>query len=133
MNVQNSIHARVFRHSLMALACAAAAAPAFAQTAATPAAAASAPDTETPQRVEVTGSRIKQIDAETASPVQVISREDIKKAGATSVREMLDSLTVTRNAATPPPSTTSTGPARSRRAHRRQPCATWARRAPSCC
>jgi len=95
MKVQNSIRGRLFRHSLMALACAAAAAPTFAQTAATPAPAASAPDAGTPQRVEVTGSRIKQIDAEGASPVQVINRDDIKKTGATSVREMLDSLTVT--------------------------------------
>jgi len=73
----------------MAMACAAAA-PVLAQTAA-PAAAASAPDQL--QRVEVTGSRIKQIDVEGASPVQVINREDIRKSGVTSVQEMLNRMT----------------------------------------
>jgi len=47
------------------------------------------------QRVEITGSRIKQIDAEGASPVEVINRDEIRKTGATSVRELLDTLTVT--------------------------------------
>lgn len=40
-------------------------------------------------RVEVTGSRIKRIDAETASALQVISRADIERSGATSVTEVL--------------------------------------------
>jgi iron complex outermembrane receptor protein len=92
MNAQNSTRARVFRRSLLAVACAAAATPVFAQSAAAPASAASAADL---QRVEITGSRIKQIDAEGASPVQVIRREDIKKTGATSVAEMLNQLTIT--------------------------------------
>ena len=86
MNTQNSTRARVFRRSLMAVACAAAAAPAFAQDAAGSAA------TDPLQRVEVTGSRVKQIDAEGASPVQVIRREDITRTGATTVKEALDSL-----------------------------------------
>ncbi len=93
MNAHHLPRPRVFRRSLMALACVAAASPAWAQSAAAPAAAASSADV--PQRVEVTGSRIKQIDVEGASPVQVINREDIKKTGATSVREMLDTLTAT--------------------------------------
>jgi hypothetical protein len=37
------------------------------------------------QRVEITGSTIRRADAETASPVQVIVAEDLKKSGATSV------------------------------------------------
>lgn len=44
------------------------------------------------QRVEITGSNIKRIDVETSSPVQIISREDIKRTGATSVRELIDAL-----------------------------------------
>jgi iron complex outermembrane recepter protein len=44
------------------------------------------------QRVEITGSNIKRIDVETSSPVQVINREDIRRTGATSVRELLDAL-----------------------------------------
>lgn len=45
------------------------------------------------QRVEVTGSRIKRTDAETASPVQVMTREDIERTGKQSVQEVLRSLT----------------------------------------
>jgi iron complex outermembrane receptor protein len=49
------------------------------------------------QRVEVTGSNIKRLASETASPVQVITRNEIRQTGATTVREVLDTLT----AATP--------------------------------
>ncbi|EHR72324.1 outer membrane receptor for ferrienterochelin and colicin [Burkholderiales bacterium JOSHI_001] len=45
------------------------------------------------QRVEVTGSNIKRIDLETSSPVQVISREEVRRSGAASVKELLDQLT----------------------------------------
>ena len=45
-------------------------------------------------RVEVTGSNIKRTDAETASPVQVVSREDIERSGKASVAELLQSLAV---------------------------------------
>lgn len=86
-----NLRARLFRRSLMAMACATAVAPVLAQTASPAAAAASAPDPL--QRVEVTGSRIKQIDVEGASPVQVINREDIRKSGVTSVQEMLNRMT----------------------------------------
>src|SRR5439155_23393696 len=33
------------------------------------------------ERVEITGSALKRIDAETALPVQIISREEIEKTG----------------------------------------------------
>ena len=46
------------------------------------------------QRVEVTGSRIKRTDTETASPVQVLTREDIERTGKTSIEEVLRGLTV---------------------------------------
>jgi len=45
------------------------------------------------QRVEVTGSSIKRATAETASPIQVISREDIAKSGKATVAEYLQTLT----------------------------------------
>ena len=98
MNAHNSTRARLFRRSLMAMACAAAAAPTFAQTAAAPAAAASAAP-EQIQRVEVTGSRIKQIDLEGASPIQVINREDIRKTGVTSVQQLINNMTSTSSGA----------------------------------
>jgi iron complex outermembrane receptor protein len=45
------------------------------------------------QRVEVTGSSIKRATAETASPIQVISREDLAKSGKGTVAEYLQTLT----------------------------------------
>lgn len=41
------------------------------------------------ERVEITGSSIKRIEGETAAPVQVITRRDIERTGATSVEELL--------------------------------------------
>lgn len=45
------------------------------------------------QRVEVTGSNIKRMDTETASPVTVLRRDEIKATGANTVRQILDTLT----------------------------------------
>jgi iron complex outermembrane receptor protein len=45
------------------------------------------------QRVEVTGSNIKRTDTETASPVQVLTREDIEKTGKQSIQEVLRGIT----------------------------------------
>jgi iron complex outermembrane recepter protein len=45
------------------------------------------------ERIEVTGSSIKRIDAETALPVTVIKKEDIQKSGASNVAELVDRLT----------------------------------------
>lgn len=45
------------------------------------------------QRVEITGSSIKRATAETASPVQVITSEDLLKSGKGTVSEYLQTLT----------------------------------------
>ena len=45
------------------------------------------------QRVEITGSSIKRATAETASPIQVISRDDLMKSGKGTVSEYLQTLT----------------------------------------
>ncbi|MDQ1816131.1 TonB-dependent receptor [Massilia sp. CCM 9210] len=45
------------------------------------------------QRVEVTGSSIKRASAETASPVQVITAQDMAKSGKGTVAEYLQTLT----------------------------------------
>lgn len=50
-------------------------------------------------RIEVTGSRIRQVDLETAQPVLTISREDIEAQGLTSVADILQNMTA---AGTPP-------------------------------
>jgi iron complex outermembrane receptor protein len=44
------------------------------------------------QRVEITGSSIKRLDAETALPVQVLRREDIDKSGVTTAAELLKNI-----------------------------------------
>jgi len=72
------------RRTVLALACASFATVAWSQEDTTNQPAA--------QKIEVTGSRIKRIDAEGASPVQVLKREDIQRTGATTVREMLETL-----------------------------------------
>ncbi len=53
-----------------------------------------APPVQQLQRVEVTGSNLRRTDAETASPVQVISRQDIEKSGKATVADYLQTLTV---------------------------------------
>ncbi len=45
------------------------------------------------QRVIVTGSNIRRTDSETPSPVQVITDEDLKKSGYTSVQQVLQTIT----------------------------------------
>jgi len=47
---------------------------------------------QTLERVEITGSSVRRIDAETALPVQVLKREDIQRSGATSVVDLLQKL-----------------------------------------
>jgi iron complex outermembrane recepter protein len=44
------------------------------------------------ERVEVTGSSIKRIAAEGALPVQVLTRDDVQKTGATSVEQLLQTI-----------------------------------------
>jgi len=52
-----------------------------------------APPTQTLERVTVTGSNIKRTDTETASPVQIMTRQDIEKTGKQSIQEVLRSVT----------------------------------------
>ncbi len=44
------------------------------------------------QRVVVTGSNIKRVDTETSSPVQLVTREEIERSGASTVKDVLDNL-----------------------------------------
>ncbi len=44
------------------------------------------------QRVEITGSAIKRVDAEGALPVTVITREEIARSGATNTEELMNSV-----------------------------------------
>jgi iron complex outermembrane receptor protein len=44
------------------------------------------------QRVEVTGSRIRQVDLETAQPLQVMTQEQIQKTGLVTVGDIINNL-----------------------------------------
>lgn len=44
------------------------------------------------QRVEVTGSRIKRLDAESVAPITVLTRQDIEQSGRVTVAELLRGL-----------------------------------------
>ncbi len=52
---------------------------------------------QTAQRVEITGSAIKRIDAELALPVQIITRADIDKAGVTTAAELMATISASAN------------------------------------
>ena len=60
--------------------------------AAAPVAAQTAPPGQSLERVEITGSSIKRIDAETALPVQVITREQIQRSGAVNVEQLMQTV-----------------------------------------
>ncbi len=49
--------------------------------------------TQTTERIEITGSRIKQVDLESASPVTVINAEQIAFSGISSVEELIQEMT----------------------------------------
>ncbi|MGZ5270943.1 MAG: TonB-dependent receptor, partial [Ramlibacter sp.] len=53
------------------------------------------------QRVEVTGSNIKRSDSETASPVQVITRDQIERTGKTTLADVLMELPFNNNGSIP--------------------------------
>jgi len=94
---QNEVVRRAVRLALMAGVTAATAtaisAPAAAQEAAT---------AEEVDTVVVTGSRIRRVDAETASPILTVTAEDIAKTGLTTLGDVLQRLPVVSGAATNP-------------------------------
>jgi iron complex outermembrane receptor protein len=51
-----------------------------------------AQETAAPQRVVVTGSLISRTDTETATPVQVVTAQDIQRSGKTSIADLLSDL-----------------------------------------
>ncbi|PKG56409.1 TonB-dependent siderophore receptor [Shewanella sp. GutDb-MelDb] len=52
------------------------------------------------ERIQVTGSRIQRSDMETATPVTVLSADDMAKQGFTNIQEALESLTSATSAMT---------------------------------
>ncbi|MDQ3233739.1 MAG: TonB-dependent receptor plug domain-containing protein, partial [Pseudobdellovibrionaceae bacterium] len=67
----------------------------FAQGETTPATQPNAKADKKGEKIQVTGSRIKRIDVEGASPVSVIDRQAIDNSGVTSVRELLSNFSGT--------------------------------------
>jgi iron complex outermembrane recepter protein len=53
------------------------------------------------QRVEITGSSIRRVQTETASPVQTLTREEIDRSGKSSVAELLQTLSVDNQGSVP--------------------------------
>ena len=47
---------------------------------------------QTLERVEITGSSIKRIEGESSAPIQVMKRQDIERTGATSVEQLMRSV-----------------------------------------
>ncbi len=50
------------------------------------------------EKIEVTGSNIKRVDAEGPAPVQIITRQDIERSGQTTVGEVLRNLPINSSA-----------------------------------
>jgi outer membrane receptor protein involved in Fe transport len=73
---------------------------AFAQDATAPAPATDADQAKTLDRIEVTGSRIRRVDAENASPVVTIDREAIEKTGKLTIGDLVQELPNIAGAAT---------------------------------
>src|SRR5690242_4528508 len=66
-------------------------------TAQNPPAAQGQPDAKQAQQLQtvtVTGSRIRSVDVETQQPVFVLSQEDIRKTGLTTVGDIVQRMTV---------------------------------------
>lgn len=56
-----------------------------------------APESQTVERIEITGSSIKRIDAETALPVQVITRQDIDRSGVQNTEDLMKLITAAQS------------------------------------
>ncbi|HET7794160.1 MAG TPA: hypothetical protein VFL64_12325, partial [Rhizobacter sp.] len=44
------------------------------------------------ERVEITGSSIRRVDAETALPVQIINKEEIARSGVQSTEQLMQTI-----------------------------------------
>lgn len=53
---------------------------------------AQAQQTQKLERVEITGTSIKRIEGESSAPIQIIKREDIERTGATTVEQLMRSV-----------------------------------------
>ncbi len=56
---------------------------------------------QTLEKVEITGSNIRRVQSETASPITTVDREEIQRSGKTSVAELLQTLSVDNQGSVP--------------------------------
>ena len=77
---------------------------------------------EEPEEVIVTGSRIRRVDAETASPVQMVGRDEIARTGQQNISEVLRSVISADNQGSIPTAFSGVLP----RVRRRCRCVAWA-------
>lgn len=56
---------------------------------------------QTLERVEITGSNIKRVDAETSSPILVVTRADIESSGKLTLAEVIQGLPINNNGSVP--------------------------------
>ncbi|MFG3447015.1 MULTISPECIES: TonB-dependent receptor domain-containing protein [unclassified Stenotrophomonas] len=84
MTSRINVLGQAIRYALVAGTAGLAAAPAMAQD---------APNPTNLDRIEITGSRIRTVDVETAQPVFAISRTDIERQGFSSVADILQNVT----------------------------------------
>ena len=68
------------------------------------------PDVTRLDGVSVTGSRIRQVDTETAQPIQILTRDDIDKQGFQSVGDILQNITAAGSPPLSRASPSSSGP-----------------------
>jgi iron complex outermembrane receptor protein len=55
---------------------------------------ASAQQAQKVEKIEVTGSNIKRVDTETAAPIQIITADDLRRSGVTTIAEALRNLPI---------------------------------------
>jgi len=98
--MNSNLVSKAVRYALVAGAATALAAPAvFAQDAAQSSSNQNQnPNTAQLGKIEVTGTRIKRTDVETAQPVTIITQKQIQASGLTSIGDVLQSLTQSGNA-----------------------------------
>lgn len=65
--------------------------------------------TDAPQKVYITGSGVKHMAGETSLPVQVITKEDIARTGATTTTELLNSISAASSSGNTNPASNTLG------------------------
>jgi iron complex outermembrane receptor protein len=64
---------------------------------------------DAPQKVYITGSSVKHIQGETSLPVQIITRQDIDRTGATTTTELLNSISAASSSGNTNPASNTLG------------------------